>query len=62
MDIQFRKLKKGEVTRSVGMSHIRFDRDGKVTFLNDYWDSTSGFFEHVPVVGWLIGKVKDRVH
>ncbi|MFC1525558.1 nuclear transport factor 2 family protein [Candidatus Latescibacterota bacterium] len=62
MDIQYKKLKKGEVTRSVGMSHIRFDREGKVIFHNDYWDSTSGFFEHVPVVGWLIGKVKARVH
>ena len=62
MDIQFKKLKKGEVTRSAGMSHIRFDREGKVTFHHDYWDSTSGFFQHVPVVGWLIGKVKARVH
>ena len=62
MDIQFMSLKKGEVTRSVGMSHVRFDRDGKVVFHNDYWDSTSGFFEHVPVVGWLIRRVKNRVH
>ncbi len=51
------KLNGGEPIVTVGMSQLRFDEDGKVIFHQDYWDSTSGVFEHLPVVGgplrWL---------
>lgn len=61
MDIRFKKLRKGEVTRSIGVSHVRFDAQGKVALHQDYWDSTSGLFEHIPVLGGLIRMVKGRL-
>jgi limonene-1,2-epoxide hydrolase len=61
MDIQFKSLKKGQITRSIGVSHIRFDEEGKICLHQDYWDSTSGLFEHMPVVGYLLRKIKARL-
>ena len=60
MDIRFKSIKKGQLTRSIGISHIRFNKEGKICLHQDYWDSTSGFFQHVPFVGYLIRKIKAR--
>jgi hypothetical protein len=40
------------------MSRVRFDAGGRVVLHQDYWDSASGLFEHVPVLGGLIRAVK----
>jgi hypothetical protein len=61
MQIRFKKLNKGRICRSEGISHLRFNRDGKISFHQDYWDSASGLFEHIPVVGLLIRLVKKRL-
>ena len=61
MDIRFKSIKKGQLTRSIGISHIRFNKEGKICLHQDYWDSTSGFFQHVPFVGYLIRKIKARI-
>jgi hypothetical protein len=61
MMIRFKRFKKGQDTKTIGISHLRFDRDGKVCFHQDYWDSTAGIFEHIPVLGWMIGKIKARL-
>ncbi|MEM9489514.1 MAG: nuclear transport factor 2 family protein [Myxococcota bacterium] len=61
MDIEFRKLRKGTVTRSIGISHIRFNRAGKVVLHQDYWDATAGLFEHVPLIGGLLRYVKGKL-
>lgn len=61
MTIQFKKFDRGEDKRSIGMSHIRFDSEGKVILHQDYWDSTGGLFEHVPVVGWMLRRIKGRL-
>ena len=61
MTIRFKKLADGEPTRTTGMSHLRFDGDGKIVFHHDYWDSTTGFFQYVPVVGRLIRYVKGKL-
>lgn len=52
---------KGQTTRSVGMSHLRFDSEGKVILHHDFWDSASGFFAYLPIIGGLIRWVKKRV-
>lgn len=52
------RLAKGEETLSVGMSHVRFDGEGKVVLHQDFWDSTGGLFEHVKGLGWLLRRVK----
>jgi hypothetical protein len=61
MDVRFKKFKKGETVRSIGMSHIRFNSAGQVVLHQDYWDSGSNLFEHIPVVGWLIRRIKARL-
>ena len=61
MNIEFKRFAKGQLTTSVGMTHVRFDADGKVALHQDFWDSTGGLFEHVPVVGWMLGRAKSRL-
>jgi hypothetical protein len=61
MDVRFRRLAKGRTVRTIGMSHLRFDEAGLVVYHQDYWDSSEGFFEHVPVLGGLIRWVKGRL-
>lgn len=61
MTIRFKRFKKGQDTQTIGMSHLRFNGDGLVCFHQDYWDSTAGIFEHIPVLGWMIGKIKARL-
>ena len=61
MEIEFKSLNKGKVSRSIGMSHIRFDERGKVVLHQDYWDSTSGLFEYMPILGRLIRMIKERL-
>ena len=61
MTIRFKKLARGEDTRSVGMSHVRFDAAGKVVLHQDFWDSTGGLFEHVPALGWILRHAKSRL-
>jgi hypothetical protein len=61
MAIRFRKLRRGRTCRSIGMSHVRFDRYGRVAFHQDYWDAAAGLFEHIPILGWMIRKIKARL-
>ena len=61
MDAKFKTFKKGQVFRSYGMTHIRFDETGKVIFHMDYWDSASGLLEHIPLLGGLIKFIKRKV-
>ena len=61
MTIRFKRFKKGQDTQTIGISHVRFNNDGLVCFHQDYWDSTAGIFEHIPVLGWMIGKIKARL-
>jgi hypothetical protein len=61
MNVRFKKFKKGETVRSIGMSHIRFNSAGQVVLHQDYWDSGGNLFEHIPVVGWLIRRIKARL-
>ena len=49
-----------ETLRLVGMSHVRFNADGKVTFHQDYWD-TSVVYEEAPVLGRVITWIRNRI-
>lgn len=50
---------KDKPIQAVGMSHVRFDGEGKIIFHQDYWD-TSVIYEQVPVMGSVIGWIKKR--
>jgi hypothetical protein len=61
MEIRFRRFKRGVPTRSIGVSHLRLDDDGRVALHQDFWDAASGLFEHVPVLGYGIRAIKSRL-
>lgn len=54
-------LSGGEPVHSVGISQIRFNRDGKVAFHRDFWDSGQNFYSHLPGIGGAIGFVRKRL-
>lgn len=54
------KRKKDAVIVAPGMSHVRFNDDGKVTFHQDYWD-ISLILEPIPVLGSLVRWIKRRI-
>ena len=43
-----------------GMSEIRFAPDGRIAEHIDHWDSGAQFYARVPVLGWLIERVRRR--
>ncbi|HSR54265.1 MAG TPA: nuclear transport factor 2 family protein [Acidobacteriota bacterium] len=61
MDIRFKRFNRGQTTRSMGMSHIRFDQQGLIEYHQDYWDSGGGFFQYLPFVGRLVRAIRKRL-
>jgi len=55
-DMHFRSrfLRGGEAQTIRGVSHIRFDASGKVSYHRDYWDTGEELYAKLPVIGWLI--------
>ena len=60
MVFQAPKLNKGNPVESVGMSHVRFNRDNKVTMHQDYWDSGMNIYGQLPVLGGAIESIRRR--
>ncbi len=56
MDVRFQNSK--TTIRTIGMTQVRYDAQGRIVFHQDFWDSTAGFFEHVPVLGAGIRWIK----
>jgi steroid delta-isomerase len=54
------KRNKEKTLQAVGMSHVRFGRDGKVTFQQDYWD-INVLYEELPVIRHIVKRVKKSV-
>jgi len=54
------KAAKGERIEAIGLSHVRFNAEGKIVFQQDYWD-TSAMFDRLPVVGYWTRLVKTRI-
>lgn len=61
MSNTFRSLRDGATVVTSGMSHVRFDEQGRVLLHRDFWDAASGLYEHVPVLGGGIRMVKSRI-
>ncbi len=61
MDNQLKSVAKGQTIRTLGISVIRFDAQGRVLIHQDYWDSAAGLFDHIPVVGYGIRAIKARL-
>lgn len=46
--------------QTIGMTLLRFNEQGRIVFHQDFWDSTEGFFRHLPVLGSAITQVRNR--
>ena len=54
------KAAKTERIKTIGMSHVRYNTEGKIVFQQDYWD-TGAMFERMPVVGFWTRFAKRRI-
>lgn len=48
-------------SNSIGMSHLRFNEAGEVVLHQDFWDSGHGLYAHLPVVGFLVRRVRQML-
>lgn len=44
----------GQVQVIRGVSHLKFDGQGKVVWHRDYWDAAEELYAKLPVIGWLM--------
>ena len=51
---------KGEIIETIGLSHVRYNNEGKIIFQQDYWD-TSAMLDRLPVVGFWTRLVKGKI-
>jgi hypothetical protein len=51
MHFCLRNWKPEETRRIHGVSHLRFDADGKVCYHRDYWDTGEELYAKLPVLG-----------
>lgn len=61
MRFSLKRDKEGKVSEVLGMSHLRFNTDGKVVFHQDYWDPTDVLWRRIPIAGWMIQKIRNRL-
>ena len=45
-------------SKSIGMTHLRFDDDGRVVIHQDFWDAAGGLYEHLPLIGAVVRTAK----
>lgn len=57
MEAQFSVLGQARLSRTIGISQLRFNARGQVIFQQDFWDSSQGLDQHLPIIGpptrWL---------
>jgi hypothetical protein len=61
MHLKTDKLNSGEAYAVDGNSVIRFDESGKAIYHRDYFDMGAFVYERIPVVGFVIKKIKNRL-
>ncbi len=61
MDFAFSASGKDIQSRSLGMTHVRFNEQGEIILHQDFWDSTDGFFSHLPIVGGVVHRIRNKL-
>ena len=61
MRLDFKKTPTGTWEESIGVTHMRFNSDGKVIFHQDYWDPTDIVYRRIPIAKNLIAFVKVKM-
>lgn len=60
MFVRHPKLNGGETIRVEGASYLK-TRNGKIYFHRDYFDLGAMLYEHLPLLGRIIAKIKQRL-
>ena len=58
MNFRSRLIRGGKNQTIHGVSHIRFDASGQVSYHRDYWDTGEELYAKLPVIGWLIRRLR----
>ncbi|TVP81841.1 MAG: hypothetical protein EA353_01125 [Puniceicoccaceae bacterium] len=61
MRLDFKKTPPNTWEESIGVSHMRFNAEGKVIFHQDYWDPTDIVYRRIPIARQLIAYVKKKL-
>ena len=58
MTVESPGLNGGAPMVSYGMTHFRFDAQGRILVHKDFWDAGTGLYEYVPVLRAVVRKVR----
>lgn len=58
MEFRTRAVGRDVNSRSIGMSHLRFDESGQVVLHQDFWDSGHALYAHLPLVGFAVRRAR----
>jgi hypothetical protein len=61
MRLDFKKTPTGTWEESIGVTHMRFNSEGKIIFHQDYWDPTDIVYRRIPIAKQLIAFVKGKM-
>lgn len=61
MDTRMKHLARGKNVRTIGVTMVRFDPQGRVILHQDFWDSAQGVWDHVPGVGAAIRWIQSKI-
>lgn len=59
---QFHFSVRQRALRINGSSHLKFDQQGLVVFHRDYWDAAEELYEKLPVIGFILKRLKKLSH
>lgn len=54
----FTPVRSPVTSNTIGMTHLRFDDAGRIVLHQDFWDASEGFYQHVPVLGSIIHRIR----
>ena len=60
MQMRHPAINRGQLVSLDGCSVLRW-QDEKIIYHRDYYDLTDMVYQHLPVIGWLTSKVKQRM-
>lgn len=61
MQMQFTVMGKQVDSKSIGISQLRFNEQGKIILHQDFWDGVDGFYQHLPIIGYSLRKIREKL-
>lgn len=61
MHMQFSVMGRDVNSESTGLSHLRYNDNGKIILQQDFWDGVEGFYQHLPVIGLWIQQIRSKL-